>query len=751
MRIATSFSVSLAAAAAIAAGSAAAQTTVLSPVVVKTEKDQGPRQNPIAPPSAPSAPPPPPNAFDALSTTSDKTAVTIYDSTVTTTVTTTAEIERQNATNPKDLTRTEPGISLPTQPLRGGASNFVIRGIGENRVRLEIDGVKVPDFPVTNIGSPTGYTRDFVDLDALKRVEIVRGPASALYGSDALGGVIAFVTKDPADYLALVNKDWFLSIKAGFDSTDMSLYSTQTGALRTGRFESMLVVTERRGHEIAINSKVRDANPQDYTTVNILGKIVYNAPNTAKLTLTGEYLTKSIGTHLRNEETPTVLSSFADDTNQRVRASLDWTSPVDWWLADAVKAKAYYTSVERQELSDQLRLSAGQQRLRLSDFEYMQSIVGADVQLSAKRQLGTWEHFITYGGSLDVTDTTRPRYRTETNLVTGVVSTTISGETFPNKNFPDTTTTQAAFFIQDIAQWGPWRLIPAVRFDFYDLKVHQDRLFANSNTGGFTINDQTEMHLSPKFGATYDLSNNFRLFAQYAHGFRAPPYDNANFGFRNPVFGYEILPNGNLKPETSDGLEAGLRGRFQDGSSFQLSYFRNKYKDFIDTVTVGVSPGGLLQFQYKNISNVTITGLEAKGEWRILPEWTLFSSLAWAIGENEDTGAPLDSVEPFKIVSGVRYKSSNSGWGGEVRGTWVAVKNRVSAPGIFVVPEHGTVDALVSYEIQPSFTINAGVFNIFNESYFNPADLAGVLASNPNLELFRAPGTTFAINSTIRW
>src|SRR3712207_8185559 len=50
-------------------------------------------------------------------------------------------------------------------------------------------------------------------------------------------------------------------------------------------------------------------------------------------------------------------------------------------------------------------------------------------------------------------------------------------------------------------------------------------------------------------GLTYDLNETFRLFGQYAHGFRAPPYDNANFGFSNPLFGYEILPNGNLRSE----------------------------------------------------------------------------------------------------------------------------------------------------------------------------------------------------------
>ena len=155
-------------------------------------------------------------ALPEVAVTSDKVEGTTYDSPSTISVHTEKDIDRQNIHSPSDLVRDEPGVSVGNQPARGGATNYVIRGIGENRVRVEVDGVKVPDFPGTNIGAGT-YTRDFIDFDTLKRVEIVRGPASALYGSDAIGGVVAFVTKDPGDYLALVNKNWFVSEKAGFD------------------------------------------------------------------------------------------------------------------------------------------------------------------------------------------------------------------------------------------------------------------------------------------------------------------------------------------------------------------------------------------------------------------------------------------------------------------------------------------------------------------------------------------------------
>ena len=63
-----------------------------------------------------------------------------------------------------------------------------------------------------------------------------------------------------------------------------------------------------------------------------------------------------------------------------------------------------------------------------------------------------------------------------------------------------------------------------------------------------------------------------------------------------------------------------------------------------------------------------------------LAGWALFGSLAFAWGENEQLGVPLDSVDPFTAVAGVRYRNQRTGWGGEFRGRYVAHKDRVSDP-----------------------------------------------------------------------
>ncbi len=697
-----------------------------------------------------------PTTLDAITVTADRVPSTVFDSPATVSVTDEKEIDRKNINSPRDLAREEPGVSVGNQPTRGGATNYVIRGIGDNRVRVQIDNVKVPDFPETNIGAGT-YTRDFVDFESLKQVEIIRGPSSALYGSDAIGGVVSYVTKDPADYLNFIGKDWYVSGKAGYDSKDNSFFQTATGAWRMGPWEALVVYSRRKGHEITPNT-YRIPNPQDYLAQNVLAKLVYNAGAWGQFKLTGEYFHRQFDTNLLTDLVPnSVLGSVADDTTKRPRLSFDWTLPVSWMIADTVTTRAFWTEVDREELTTQWRRSGtgappppAPNRLRLSDFTFRQEIRGGEVQFTAQREFWGWQHLITYGAVADVTSTTRPRERIEINLGNGSIANVISGERFPNKNFPDTDTTQAAFYIQDIAQYGALRLIPAVRFDYYHLQPNPDAAFANSNVRNFTIEEQTETAISPKLGATYDLNENIRLFGQYAHGFRAPPYDNANFGFSNPLFGYEILPNGNLKPETSDGFEAGLRGRFANGSSVQFSAFYNLYRDFLETKVIGLSPAGLQQFQYQNLSQVRIWGLEAKGEWRFAPGWALFGAAAYAHGEDEETGDPIDSVDPFSFIAGLRYTDAR-GWGAEVRARGAARKNRVSDPTIFQPKGWVTADALVFYDFDKNFSVNLGVYNIFDERYFVAQDVAGLLYNNANLELFRAPGRTVAVNATMRF
>ncbi len=93
----------------------------------------------------------------------------------------------------------EPGLDLESAGTRFGTAGITLRGIGGNRVVIEQDGIPLRDRFAVGAFSDAG--RALVETDRIKRVEVLHGPASVLYGSNALGGVVAITTWDPTDLL----------------------------------------------------------------------------------------------------------------------------------------------------------------------------------------------------------------------------------------------------------------------------------------------------------------------------------------------------------------------------------------------------------------------------------------------------------------------------------------------------------------------------------------------------------------------
>lgn len=709
-----------------------------------------------------------PTALDAVTATATRAPRPIAEVPSTVTIIEGETLERRNATRLQDVVRDEPGISVSSSPVRAGAGNFIIRGIGDNRVRVLTDGVRLPDFPESNIGAGT-FTRDFVDLDTVRRIEILRGPASALYGSDAIGGVVNFITKDPGDYLTAERNTAF-RYRFGYSGADTSITNSIMGAARGGTVDAMAIYTRRDGHEVQPNGRL-SANPQDYATNSFLARAVWRASPIHTFRITGEILSRSTETDLRTERATTgvgaaattVQSSRGDDATTRARVQLDWGIAAPVLFADRVDVKAWWSHLDRSEQTVQDRyVGAGNpattaaNRYRWSLTEQIQDIHGIDVQARTGRDIWGTTHRLTYGVTFEHIGTSRPRDRYETNLLTGATTTTFTGETYPNKNFPDTDTTQTGVYLQDEFTYGRATVLPAIRLDWYSLRPSPDALFRNSaaSAGAASVQSLDAFAASPKFGVTYALDQRYSVYGQYARGFRAPPYDTANFGFSNRLQGYEILPNGNLKPEYVDGFEAGFRGRFGEGSSFQLAGFWNRYTDFIATQVVS-NIGGFQQFQYRNLGEVEIWGFEGRGEWRLSPEFRVRAAAAYAHGEDTSTGRPVDGVDPLRASFGVNWRAApNTALDGlslEANASGAVRNTRVSSATYFRTPAYAVLDLVGSYDITRNVTLNLGLFNVTDAKYFLTSDTRGLSASSSLRDLYAQPGRYVAVGLTARF
>ena len=667
-------------------------------------------------------------------------------------------IENDLVTDIKDLIRFEPGVSVPTSPARfsaalsgagrDGNSGFTIRGMGGNRVLIIQDGVRVPDgfaFGAQAVGRG-GYN----DLDLVKSVEILRGPASALYGSDGIAGAVSFTSKDPSDFIAS-GENFGARARVGYNSADDGWTEGVALAGRTGSLSGLLAYTRRDAHETenmaevgGIGSARTQANPQEFASNAVLAKLVWDANANHTVRLTYDHFDQDMEGEALSSYSATVIGLTAHDETQRDRVSLDWRFNDVFGLDDG-SVSSYWQDATTRQFTYEDRTPAVD---RTRDVTFDNSVWGMAAQGSKIFGGETVQHRVTVGGDWSST--------TQEGLRDGTVPPV--GEPFPARPFPKTDYDLAGLFIQDEIELlgGRLSIIPALRYDWYELTPKADALFPAPSAG------QSDSHLSPKIGAIYWVDDHFSVFANYAQGFKAPSPMQVNNFFANPVFGYESIPNPNLTPETSESIEAGLRFRNLDmfGGNLSLSTtaFHTDYDDFINQIVVrgtgvpGVDP---LIYQYVNLTEVKIWGLEARGDIHWDNGFSAIVAASFANGNQETDGAKgkLTSVDPVKVVGGLNYAAPSGAWGGSATVTWSDNKTRAGCGGgnCWQGKEFAILDLTTFWNVTEKATLRAGVFNVFDQKYAWWSDIRGLSRTSTTLDAFTQPGRNFGASLNVRY
>lgn len=664
----------------------------------------------------------------------------------------------------KDLARYKPWLSVGNDPSRFGLSGFSIRGLGANRVVTEIDGV-----PVANgfsVGNYSSSGRDAINPAMVKRVEILRGPASALYGSDAMGGVISYRTFEPDDFLLGNDKEHHFGTTTGYDARDNSLAASFTSAANLGTVSLLLAASSRFGHE-SDNRALTTAgqsNPRKYDQTDFTGKLV-RATGSGEISLTLDGRRTHATTNVDNLEGQGRFASTTalqgDDRLARNRASVNGRIKLDSRLADDMDWSIYFQTSFTDQRSVEERAASSRApspTLRFPEFRYDERVIGTSVTAARDLQIGKRDHRLLYGLQLDKRTVNESRDNRLINLDSGEISKTVLGETFPVRDFPISRIIEAAVFVHDeiILADEKFTLIPGLRAEYYDLDPRTDAIYSEDNPTTEPVAIR-ELSISPKLGAVLQLGDKLSVFAQYAHGFRSPPFEDANIGLEIPLFNVRAIPNPNLKSETSNGFELGLRLAVADFRG-SLSAFRNRYKDFIDTkVNLGPDPQtGVITFQSLNRERAVIQGIEAEFEYglnAIAQELALTGSLASTRGDDNARNLPLNSIDPRRATLGLRYDDRGQRWGAQLLASFAESKNRVDDSGVtlFRPPGYGIVDLLAYYQLTRSSRIDFALFNLGNRRYWDWADVRGRPADDPLIDLYTRPGINIAANLRIDW
>jgi hemoglobin/transferrin/lactoferrin receptor protein len=720
----------------------------------------------------------PVRALDALVVTATRTDEAAGDVAATVSVIDSEQVDRELARDIHDLVRYEPGVSVGNDVSRFGLSGFTIRGLGGNRVAIEVDGVPVSD--AFAIGSFSSAMRDAVDVDMLKQVEIVRGPGSSLHGSDALAGVIGFVTKDPDDFVS-ADDAFYVRMKLGLHGIDDGEAASALVAAGGERWSTLALAGAKHGHERdnqggnSNESSARTAlNPQDYDDRSLLAKLLFHGAEGHRLQLTVDAQRSQTDTDVFSGRTTTasgpsvirVLDLTAEDEFERDRLSLDYRYHGSTVLFDEARVLFFTQDSDTTQDTFEQRVTTaanGTQTAveRERRFTFAQGSDGIEATLRRDFAFGTSDHRLVYGFDWQRTDTTQLRNGLQRNLATGVESPTVSPDTFPVRDFPLSESTETGVFVQDRIRWmdGRFELLPGLRWDSIELDPTLDPIFAADNPGIVPVGVDYD-EVSPRLGASWRLDPAWSLHAQWSEGFRAPPYSDVNVGFTNVQFGYTAIPNPELDPEYSEGLEVGVRARGDTGyAAFTL--FRNEYDDFIESlVSLGVDPrSGLIVFQSQNIADVRIEGAEFRGSLDLsawsgaLEGWRVDTALSYAKGDDRSRDLPLDSVDPARAVIGVGYEASDGRWGGELIATAVRGKDRIdeSIGPRFQPDGYVILDLLAHWRPFEALTFNAGVFNLLDKTYWNWPDVRSRAATDPVIDRYTSPGRNVGVNVIVEF
>ncbi|MET0274488.1 MAG: TonB-dependent hemoglobin/transferrin/lactoferrin family receptor [Phenylobacterium sp.] len=668
------------------------------------------------------------------------------------------DIDDHLAADIKDIVRYEPGVSVRSSPARFGAalgatgrdgnSGFNIRGLEGNRVLIQVDGIRAPDSFV--FGAQSVGRGDYLDLDLLKSVEILRGPASALYGSDGLAGAVSFTTKDPVDFLGAA-ASYGGRLRAGYASADESWMGGAVIAGQQGRLSGMLAYTHREGHEQETqgtndsrNTDRTTANPQDISSDAVLGKLVFEPADGHRIRLTAEHFERDIAADVLSAiakpplAATSVLRLLADDATKRDRVSLDYLYEPEAGPVSKLVATVYgQKSSTEQFTSEDRNVSADRTRRNTFDNE----VLGGSLELHSTIETGGVTHQLVYGGDIS-------RTRQE-----GVRDGTVPpvGEPFPTRAFPNTDYTLIGAYVQDeIALFdGRVSLFPALRYDHYDLEPKADALVV-----GFTPAASDGGRLSPKIGAVLKATEAVGFFVNYAEGFKAPAPSQVNNAFVNPIQNYRSIPNPDLKPETSRTIEGGVRWTTEVWSA-GVTAFSGEYKDFIDQAQIGGSftPTDPGVFQFVNLGRVKIHGIEGRARAQFDNGFGGFIAASYAKGDSIGaTKAPLDSIDPVKVTGGVSYRAPDGRYGGEVVATHSAGKDRsrvaqACTPSCFLPGAFTTLD-ITAFARLGDATLRAGVFNLTDETYWWWNDVRGLSSTAVSRDAYTQPGRNVSVSLT---
>ncbi|GJE58147.1 TonB-dependent hemoglobin/transferrin/lactoferrin family receptor [Methylobacterium trifolii] len=649
-------------------------------------------------------------SLDTISVTSTKTAGAAVDALSGTSVITREQIDRLQPSRLSDVLRDVPGVT--TQENQNDPAQAInIRGLQDfGRVNVLVDGAR-QDFQ-TSGHSANGVF--YLDPELVGGVDITRGPTATIYGSGAIGGVVAFRTRSIDDILAPDETAGAVQ-KQGFGTNGQKfLNSTALGA-RIGTAADVFgqfVYRNNGPYRDGLGTLVRDTG-NELTS----GLAKFNVRPADGHEISGTALLQRF--EFANAGTSNAGARFANSVQADTYTLGYRFARPDVPLIDfSIKGYTTTTHNDLTFLQDTASGLYGRLGTRAGDrITYDIETTGLDVHNTSRFDTWALSHALTVGG----------------DVVGNNVRTTDNAGGFGSAFTPSGERTLAGAFVQDEIRYGGWlRVIGALRYDTYELSGGPYR------SSGDRVSPKITVGVSPFTGIEF--------YGTYAEGYRAPSITETLVQGIHPFPAFNILPNPTLRPEVAHNVEGGINLKYNEvllpGDVFRakLNVFQNEVDDFINIQTVGPTyfvpaiagipasictrmPGRfpcvipVQSFQYLNIAQADLSGVELEGAY----DWGRgFVTLAATHTEGRDraTRQTLITVPPDRISAtlGFRFLDDDLALGSRL--TFVDARtNLPTGATILATKAYGLVDFFASYRVNDRIKADFILQNAFDKRY----------------------------------
>lgn len=570
-------------------------------------------------------------SFDEVVVTATRTENDVKKVPASTQVITQEDIKRGGATSVRNALSMYANIFQKSK-VRGGGHDIIIRGMETKHSLVMVNGRRISNEADAN-GLGNAMSLDRININDVEKIEIVRGPSSALYGSEAMGGVLNIITKPSKEQTLLTGLEhtsedtshWWhadtgrignfsMTLDARFNKINRSMLDTATESDPYGTAQT---------YNASLNYYVNDHSYvnayMDYYSQHL--KTDMGTPAMKPITLT-----TSSGMSLSGQA---MLEGTGSKAFKQKNYGISWNGKTDKndWQIQAYMSKFNWSTTSNTKVLGSIPPAgmAGMfnyllQKKNTYDFNHDEHNMWA---IEGRDSLRVNDHHRVTFGAEYVKDKVAG-----TGLGSngdGVHSITENGKT---KLSSEKTLSSYAAYLQDEIEYGKWFIVPAIRYDHH------------SAYGS---------HTSPKIGVTYNATDHFRIKANYGDGFKAPSvsqlyYDlDMEMGRGNWV---HLTGNPNLKPEKSKSWDLGVEAEFGKGYG-SLTYFDNDVDNLIASIPKGKDSNGHKLHRYENVNKARIKGLENTLGYRFND--TLEFKVTSTLLDAKDTSAGKDLTQRARL------------------------------------------------------------------------------------------------------